>query len=343
MNFDDIVHIQRIDQKGMIDKIRDLPKQIESSWSFVLRQQMLDFHPINQILFAGISIHTNMIEILRNMIFDSTTEIFSLMNITNLPKGCKGKENLLILVLGNENFENMKNLLYQGIDRGCAVFVLLKNQSIKTNLSLSSVPHWVLEDQTFLRTTIGFDTFILYGILNRLGIVPNITEEMPFLISNLEKTIQHNDISIPSALNPAKRMAGQMMGRWVKIVAGGWLLPIANHWCNQINQSAKALCNAEDIFHLAEYSLSGIYNPESVAQQSMVIFLKSRFNNQKIENMIDQAKTELMCNGLGTDSFTARGEDLISQIWTTILFGDFLAYYLAIAYECDPTPIGLLS
>ncbi len=343
MYLDDIMKLQRIDQKNMIGLIRDLPAQIQSSWSYVLKQQNFDFQSISRIFIAGVPLHSNEIGILRTMIWNSNSEILSLQSCVNIPNQLQGRENLLIMILNDENAEEMQQLLDQAVSRDLSIVLLLNGKGLTNKFQNYRLPHWVFEDQSFSRTTLGFDTFILYGILFKARLVPDITDAIKTLMNALEKTIQHNDILVPSAQNPAKRQAGQMVGRWVKIVAGGMMLPIAKRWSDQINQSAKALCYAEDIFHLAEHSLSGIYNPEHVAQQSMVIFLKSRLNDQRIETMIDQAKIELMCNGLGTDSFSARGDDPLSQIWTTILFGDFLAYYLAIAYECDPTPLGFLS
>lgn len=342
MNFDDFVNIEKIDQENMIDTIRGLPEQIQSAWAFVTQQQNLDYFQIRQTFIAGLSNHTNLTEILSVMISDNCSEIFFLENNQNLLKGCLGKESLLILIVNDDNADDMTSLLGKGLDNGCQVFLLLGNQALKNNFSHFSVPFWELDDHTLSRTMIGYTTFILYGILFKAGVVPDITIEINKLIGNLEITTRYNDVSVPSALNPAKRLAGQMVGRWLKIVAGGVMLPIANRWSNQINQSAKALCYAEDIFHLIHHSLSGIYNPEGVAWQSMVIFLKSGLNNPKMEMMVDQAKNELMCSGLGTDVYSARGEDQLSQLWTSILFGDFLAYYLAIAYDTDPTPVAFL-
>lgn len=343
MNLDDISNIQRIDQAGMLEKILDLPTQIQSGWSFVLQQEELVLPQINQIFFAGISYQVNIIEILHSMVSKSKAEIFLLENDLILPNYCNGRENLIILLVSAENVEEMKKLMDLGLERNCTIVGIFNNQIIKDNFRHFSIPNWVLNNQPFSRTTLGFDTFILYGILYKAGLVADITDEIKLLIKNLENTIQQIAVSVPTSLNPAKRLAGQMIGRWLKIVGGGLMLPIANHWSDQINKSAKAICNSEDIFHLVQHSLSGIFNPEIIAQQSMVVFLKSNFNCQEIETFVDQAKIELMCNGIGTDFYSAGGEDQLSHIWTTILFGDFLAYYLAIAYECDPTPIALLS
>lgn len=343
MYFDDIDRIQVIDQDRMIEKIYDLTHQIQNSWSFVQKQKNLYFSHIKHIHFAGLMHHANTFDILRVMMAESCSVGTTIQENGNLPLWCQGKDKLLILVVDQDNAEEMTGLLEHAIKKECSLFILFADQRNKTSFITKSIDHWVLPDHKFDRTTLGFDTFILYGILYKLGLAQDISQEISKLKTNLETTIQHLDIKVPSALNPAKRLAGQMVGRWVKIVAGGVMLPIANRWSDQINQSSKTLSNSENIYHLANCSLSGFYNPEIVAQQSMVVFLKSSFNDQKIEKIVDLAKEELMCNGIGTDSYAARGEDLLSQIWTTILFGDFLAYYLAIAYACDPTPIATLN
>lgn len=343
MYFDDTDRIMVIDQDHMIEKIYDLTHQIHKSWSFVQKQQHLDFSHVKHIHFAGLIPHVNTIDILQVMMTESCSVGITVQENRNLPLWCQGKDYLLLLVVDQNNAEEMEGLLEQGINKECSIFILFSDHKLKNNIITKSIDHWVLPDHKFDRTTVGFDTFILYGILHKLGLAQDISQEISNLKSNLEATIQHLDVNVPSALNPAKRLAGQMVGRWVKIIAGGVMLPIANRWSDQINQSAKTLSSFENIYHLAYCSLSGFYNPDKVAQQSMVVFLKSGINNQKIERMVDRAKEELMCNGIGTDSYSARGEDLLSQIWTTILFGDFLAYYLAIAYECDPTPIATLG
>ncbi len=37
--------------------------------------------------------------------------------------------------------------------------------------------------------------------------------------------------------------------------------------------------------------------------------------------------------------FQAKGETPLAHIWSALHFGDYLAFYLAMAYGTDPTPI----
>jgi glucose/mannose-6-phosphate isomerase len=42
---------------------------------------------------------------------------------------------------------------------------------------------------------------------------------------------------------------------------------------------------------------------------------------------------------MNTDLVQARGETRMAEQWTTLHFGDYVAFYLAMAYEVDPTPV----
>jgi glucose/mannose-6-phosphate isomerase len=50
-----------------------------------------------------------------------------------------------------------------------------------------------------------------------------------------------------------------------------------------------------------------------------------------------------MLEGITTDIFHAKGDTRMAQMWTTIHFGDYTAYYLALAYDMDPTPVAAIE
>ena len=73
------------------------------------------------------------------------------------------------------------------------------------------------------------------------------------LIGNLKNTSQHNDVFVPTTSSTAKRLAEQMFGRWLEILAGELMLPVPNRWSDQINNSVKELWNSADVFHLVQH------------------------------------------------------------------------------------------
>jgi glucose/mannose-6-phosphate isomerase len=45
---------------------------------------------------------------------------------------------------------------------------------------------------------------------------------------------------------------------------------------------------------------------------------------------------------MNADAVDAQGVSLLAHLWTLIIFGDYTAYYLAMAYGVDPTPVEAL-
>jgi glucose/mannose-6-phosphate isomerase len=46
---------------------------------------------------------------------------------------------------------------------------------------------------------------------------------------------------------------------------------------------------------------------------------------------------------LGTDFIDAQGETPMAHLWTCLHFGDYMAYYLAMAYEVNPTLVTVIE
>jgi glucose/mannose-6-phosphate isomerase len=50
-----------------------------------------------------------------------------------------------------------------------------------------------------------------------------------------------------------------------------------------------------------------------------------------------------MVEGINTDFILAQGGGRLADMWTALHYGDYTAYYLAMAYGLDPTPVPMLE
>ena len=50
-----------------------------------------------------------------------------------------------------------------------------------------------------------------------------------------------------------------------------------------------------------------------------------------------------MVEGMGTDIVDAAGETPLANQWASLHLGDYVAYYLAMAYGVDPTPVNAIE
>jgi len=63
----------------------------------------------------------------------------------------------------------------------------------------------------------------------------------------------------------------------------------------------------------------------------MTMFLRSPSDHPRNKLRLELTRKAIMLEGMNTDVAEARGENPIAHIWTLILFGDYMAYYLAMA------------
>jgi glucose/mannose-6-phosphate isomerase len=74
----------------------------------------------------------------------------------------------------------------------------------------------------------------------------------------------------------------------------------------------------------------------------MVIFLRSPLNHERNQLRDEFTRISMMVEGMNTDFILASGDTRLAHMWTVLHYGDYTAYYLAMAYGIDPTPVPML-
>jgi glucose/mannose-6-phosphate isomerase len=134
-------------------------------------------------------------------------------------------------------------------------------------------------------------------------------------------------------------MAGQFMGRWVSVFGSDALAPVARRWKSQISEIAKAWAQFESLPESDHNTLAGLYYPEELFPRTMMVFLQSASDHPRNRLRSELTRKAFMLQGLNTDSIQAQGETSLAHQWTALHLGDYISYYLAMAYGVDPTPV----
>ncbi len=184
---------------------------------------------------------------------------------------------------------------------------------------------------------------MLLALFTRLKLTPDPGAELAEAQQAMLKLQSKMRVDVPAAQNPAKRYAGQLMGRWVTIFGAGNMAPVARRLKTQINEIAKAVASFEFLPEADHNALAGTQHPEEVLMpHSMSLFVRSPSDDARNRRRLDLTKKAYMLEGLNTDFLDAGGRGPLANMWTMILFGDYVAYYLAMAYGVDPTPVAAL-
>jgi glucose/mannose-6-phosphate isomerase len=202
---------------------------------------------------------------------------------------------------------------------------------------------WNFEHKGQPRAAVGFSFGLLLSIFTRLGLVPDQAEEMGGAVSAMKKQQQILAAEVPVSQNPAKRLAGQLVGRWVAIFGSGILSPVARRWKGQVSELAKAWAQFEFLPEADHNSLAGSLYPEEVIPRMMALFLRAPSDHPRNNLRSDLTRRALMLDGMNTDFVDAQGNSALAHQWTLLHMGDYVAYYLGMIYETDPTAVPALE
>lgn len=75
----------------------------------------------------------------------------------------------------------------------------------------------------------------------------------------------------------------------------------------------------------------------------MALFLRCPSDHPRNRLRADLTRQVFMQQGLNTDTIDAYGDNPLAQMWTCLHMGDYVAYYLAMGYQQDPTPVEALE
>ena len=207
----------------------------------------------------------------------------------------------------------------------------------------SNIPIWTFEHHGQPRAAVGYSFGFLLALLRRLGLIADPAAELSGTLSAMRMQQSCLQAEIPVVRNPAKREAGQLMGRWVMVFGADVLEPVARRWKTQINELAKGWAQFEALPEADHNALAGLQQPEQVMSSAMALFLRAGSYHPRNLLRTELTKQAYMLGGLNTDIVDAQGDTPLAQQWTALHLGDYVAYYLAMLYEIDPTSIQSLE
>ncbi|MGA7194270.1 MAG: bifunctional phosphoglucose/phosphomannose isomerase [Anaerolineales bacterium] len=344
INLDQPSHFKELDTQNMLGEIDGLPDQLMSAWELGQTMSLPDAKNIQCVVIAGMGGSAIGADLVAAAVSQSCLVPIFVHRDYGLPAFAKGQETLVILSSHSGNTEETLDSFEQALKNQCTIVVISTGGEISKRAKEKNIPVWTFNHQGQPRAAVGFSFGLLLALFTRLKLIPDPTKDLNEAIDVMKKSQEHWRAEIPAAHNAAKRYAGQLMGRWVTVFGAGALAPIARRFKTQINEVAKAGANFEFLPEADHNTLAGTIHPEEVLMPHMMeLFLRAPSDHPRNRKRIDLTKHAFMLEGINTDFLDARGDSLLAHMWTLILFGDYMAYYLAIAYGVDPTPIQALD
>ncbi len=348
MNLDDLDFIRQHDPQNMLAEIDNLPTQLEKAWVLGQTQPLPLMDGISpsgsfrQVIISGMGGSAIGADLLAGWIAPSCRVPVIVHRDYGLPAWAHGPETLVIASSHSGNTEETLEAFNAALQNKCQLMAIATGGKLADCAAQAKIPLWKFEHRGQPRAAVGFSFGLLLAVFAQLGLIPDPAKELAGAVAAMKKQQATLRADVPVAHNPAKRLAGQLVGRWVNVYASGCLAPVARRWKGQVNEIAKAGAGFEVLPEADHNALAGTLNPADVLSRTTTLFLRFPSDHPRNRLRLDLTRQEFMLEGLNTDVYKAQGESPLAHIWTTLHFGDYAAYYLAMAYGADPTPVETL-
>ncbi len=343
-NLDDFSEFKKLDQQNMLGEIDGLPDQLKLAWELGQAMPLPDAKSIHRIVIAGMGGSAIGADLVAAAVLGTCITPIFVHRDYGLPAFAKGKETLVVLSSHSGNTEETLDSFASAAKNQCNMVVISTGGEISKRAKEKSIPVWTFDHHGQPRAAVGFSFGLLLALLTRLKLIPDPSKDLYEAIDAMKKSQEHLRADVPAVHNAAKRYAGQLMGRWITMFGAGPLAPVARRLKGQMNEVAKAGANFEFLPEADHNTLAGTIHPEEVLMpHTMALFLRASSDHPRNSLRIKLTKEAFMLEGINTEFVDARGDSLLAHMWTLILFGDYMTYYLAMAYGVDPTPIKALD
>lgn len=339
MNLDDTLRFKTIDKENMLGHIDGLPVQLKQAWMLGCQFPTPSYSGFTSIVVAGMGGSAIGADLLGHYLSDRLPVPLIIHRDYGLPAFAMGSQTLVIVSSHSGNTEESLSAFEQACERKCQIMVISTGGEIQKQAIERGITYWKFDHIGQPRTAVGFSFGLILAFLFRIGLTEDPSRELENAIQVMQALQEKIKADEQVSNNPAKRLAGQMIDRHITIFASGFMAPVARRWKSQINEVSKAVASFEYLPEADHNTLAGIENPQRIKGHELAIFLNASSDHPRNRERVEKTREIFMLEGIGTDHFTAKGETRLAQMWSTLLFGDYVSYYLAMAYETDPTPI----
>ena len=337
MILDSIEQIKEIDQYDMYSQIAGLPDQLKTAWEFANSLPLPSFEPVNQIVIAGMGGSAIGGDLLASYVADLAEVPIVVHRDYDLPLWAKGKKTLVICSSHSGNTEETLSAYAQAKQNGCQIMCISTGGKLAEGAKADGSNLWIFNHKGQPRAAVGYSFGILLALVTRMGLVADQNDAVLETVEAMKAVQKDFAVEVATPKNPAKRMAGQLQNRWVAVFASGRMSPISRRWKGQISEIAKAWAQFEFLPESNHNTQAGLVNPDALIPQTMAIFLRSDFDHDRNKLRIELTRKSFMVEGFGTDIIEAEGPSPLAHMFNTLMFGDYIAFYLAMLYGADPT------
>jgi glucose/mannose-6-phosphate isomerase len=188
------------------------------------------------------------------------------------------------------------------------------------------------------RMATGYSVTALLVILTKAGLINFTPDDAKAAELQILATDEKCRQSVPTADNPAKLLALEIIDRRPTLISTDFLEGALHIASNQLNESGKTLANYQIIPELNHHLMEGLQFPLGLASTSFFMLVQSSLAHPRNQKRLDLTAELLANKSFDHKIITLTAESKLTQVFELITMMSYTSYYLAILECVDPTP-----
>lgn len=322
--------IEVVDKEKMLDSIASLQKQVKEGLKLAENIRILE--DVDDIIVSGMGGSALHGEVLKSLLTGTKIRV-TVSKDYKIPEWASKKT----LVFATSYSGNTEEALYSyrdAVKKGCQIVAMasggkLEELAKKQGTTFIKLPKPFEGFQP--RAGLGYLFFAMLGVLENSRLIPDMTKD-------IDKTIKA--LQVGRYKDKAMDLAEHIAGRVPIIYTSQKLAAAGYKWKIAFNENAKthAFCNV-----YPEQNHNEINAYINVSAHFHVIMLSNDDDHLQVRKRMKITKALYKKKDFPVTEIAIKGDSLLTKIFSAIMIGDLVAYYVAIKYATDPTPVAMVE
>ena len=326
--------IEKFDQSHLREVILTFPEQFAKGFALAENIQLnKDFSYVTASGMGGSSLPIDIIQ----AYLDETPEallkkLFIFQNRTyKLPKEAD-KQSLNLFISYSGNTEETLSALSEAIEKGLPAIGLATGGKLVEICQKNNLPYVLIPSGLQPRYATGYFFGALLSILHRSGFIKDLKS---IILSEAEKLK-----SLPAKLEEQGEEIGKSLkGKTPVIYASDRFRALAMILKIKLNENAKTPAFWNYFPELNHNEMVGFSLPQA---DFKILMLKDEGHPQ-IKKRMDITAELFKEKGIDTIFIEIERASYFQSLFGGLILGDWISYYLSLAYDQDPTPVKMVE
>ena len=332
------------DKSDMYGVISNMPDQIREAVKLAENFHLnIDTESVSSILFAGMGGSAIGGELVRSILEDECKLPISVVRNYKLPMWA-GESTLLLVSSYSGNTEESISAYKDAIKKRCKIICVTTGGKLQELANNDEVPVLIIPAGLPPRGAIAYSSIPWLLIFASLGIIKNRSNDIESMALELEKVIkEYGNYELERdnlPLSVAKRAVGKIP---LIYVSTGSFSVIGKRWANQIQENSKMLAYTNELPEMNHNEIMGWHLTGLSKESVLPIFIISNSYHPRVNLRFDITSKLVEEKSGEVVRINPTGDKLIIQLFSLIVMGDFISYYLSLLNNINPEPVDIIN